>query len=263
MRSVREPSITHVQPELGASPTAGIGVIAPFDFALDRELWRWMPAGASIYVTRTPPSELAIGMDFAREAAGDEEALTQAARSLSAAEPGAVVYACTSASYANGLAGERRLRAAIERGGARRALTTSGALLDALAALGVSRVGVATPYDAALTAALQDFLAEAGHEPVAVSYLGLTGAIAKVRPESVAELVRRAADAEAEAIVVSCTNLPTIDVLSALEDELDRPVLSANLATAWAALRAAGIRADERPERLFRAATSEVHPERT
>ncbi len=245
------PPTTHVPPELGASRAAGIGVIAPFDFALDRELWLWMPDGASLYVTRTPVTELPVGLAFAKEAAGDEEALTQAARNLAAAEPGVVAYACTSASYANGLAGECRLRTAIERGGARRAITTSGALLEALAALGVSRVGVATPYDAALTAGLRDFLVEAGHEPVAVSYLGLDRDIARVRPGSVAELVRRAADAEAEAIVVSCTNLPTIDVLPGLENELDRPVVSANLATAWAALRAAGIPADERPERLF------------
>ena len=32
----------------------GIGVIAPFDLALDRELRRWTPADVSLYVTRTP-----------------------------------------------------------------------------------------------------------------------------------------------------------------------------------------------------------------
>lgn len=252
MRSVSQISTAHVRPELGSEPAAGIGVIAPFDFALDSELWRWIPAGVCLYATRTPVSELPVSVDFAKEAAADEDALTQAARNLSAAEPGATIYACTSASYANGLAGEQRLRQAIERGGARHALTTSGALLEALAALGVTRVGVATPYDAALTAGLQDFLVEAGHEPVAVSYLDLDRAIEKVRPESVAELIRRAAGDEAEAVVVSCTNLPTIDVLSALEDELERPVVSANLATVWAALRTAGIPAGARSERLFR-----------
>jgi maleate isomerase len=230
----------------------GIGIVAPFDFALDRELWRWLPEGVSLYATRTPAAELPVGVEFAREAAGDEDSLTRAARDLAAAEPGATAYACTSASYANGLAGERRLRAALERGGARRALTTSGALLEALAALGVRRVGVATPYDAALTAGLPEFLVQAGHEPVAVAYLGLDRAIDRVQPRSVAELVRGAAPAEAEAVVVSCTNLPTIDVLSGLEDALGRPVISANLATVWAALRAADIPGPERPERLFR-----------
>jgi maleate isomerase len=241
----------HVAPELGDSPRPGIGIVAPHDFALDGELWRWMPPGASLYTTRTPALELPIGLDFAKQAAADEDALARGARDLAAAEPGATAYACTSASYANGLAGERRLRAALERGGARRALTTSGALLEALAALGVHRIGVATPYDAELTAALPEFLAAAGHEPVAVAYLGLDHAIERVRPRSVAELIRSAAPAEADAVVVSCTNLPTIEVLSELEHELGRPVVSANLATVWAALRAAGIPGPERPERLF------------
>lgn len=246
------PLATRVEPELDDATAAGIGVIAPFDFALDGELWRWLPDGASLYATRTPHTDLPVGVAFAHEAAGDETALEDAARDLAAAEPGAIAYACTSASFANGLAGERRLRAAIERGGARHALTTSGALLEALAVLGVRRVGIATPYDAELTAGLGEFLAEAGHEPVAVTYLGLAHGIAQVRPRSVRELVRGAADSEAEAIVVSCTNLPTFDVLPALEEELDLPVVSANLATVWAALRAARIPAGDRPERLFR-----------
>ena len=28
----------------------GIGVVAPYDFALDRELWRWVPADVSLHV---------------------------------------------------------------------------------------------------------------------------------------------------------------------------------------------------------------------
>ncbi|MFF7902147.1 hypothetical protein ACIP4X_26260 [Streptomyces sp. NPDC088817] len=27
----------------GPRPQRGVGVVAPFDFALDRELWRWVP----------------------------------------------------------------------------------------------------------------------------------------------------------------------------------------------------------------------------
>lgn len=51
---------------------------------------------------------------------------------------------------------------------------------------------------------------------------------------------------------VSCTNLPTIDVVAEVERELGRPVVSASLATVWAALQAAGIAATPRREQLFR-----------
>lgn len=81
---------------------------APFEFALDAELWRWTPAGTSVYVTRTRVIVLPIGVEFAQEAARNEEALAQPPRNLAAAALGAVAYACTSASYVNGLPGERR-----------------------------------------------------------------------------------------------------------------------------------------------------------
>lgn len=38
----------------GPSPQRGVGVVAPFDFALDRELWRWVPDEVSLHMTRTP-----------------------------------------------------------------------------------------------------------------------------------------------------------------------------------------------------------------
>jgi maleate isomerase len=31
----------------------GVGLVAPFDFALDDECWRWMPAGVPLYISRT------------------------------------------------------------------------------------------------------------------------------------------------------------------------------------------------------------------
>ena len=47
----------------------------------------------------------------------------------------------------------------------------------------------------------------------------------------------------ADALFISCTNLPTYDVIPQLEAELRMPVLSANQVTMWAALRAMGERA--------------------
>ena len=229
---------------------AGIGVIAPFDFVLDRELWRWLPDTASLYVTRTHALDGPVGVEFAEEVA-DHEAAAAASADLAAADPDVTVYACTSGSFVGGIEGEQELRAAMERGGARRAITTSGALLEALRALGAGRVGIATPYDAALSARLRDLLVEAGHEPTALAYLGLGDSIAQVSPDSVADLARAAAGNGADAVFISCTNLPTFDLLPELERELGLPVLSANLVTVWAALRAVGAEPADRPERLF------------
>ena len=243
------PQVT-VTPRLDPAP-AGIGVIAPHDLALDRELWRWTPEPVALYVTRTPPLDVAVSTELA-EALCDADTLTRACREVAEAAPGITAFLCTSASFVGGLSGEAALRALMERAGARRAITTSGALIEALAALGARRVAVATPYDEALTARLEGFLGEAGHDVVGTARLGLSGDIWRVSEGSVRDLVAALPLADADAVVVSCTNLPTYDVIPSLEQTIGLPVVSANLATMWAALRALDALPGNRPERLFR-----------
>ncbi|WP_235401533.1 maleate cis-trans isomerase family protein [Rubrobacter aplysinae] len=218
----------------------GIGLIVPFDLMIDREYWRWVPESTTLYLTRTPSLELPMNVDFA-SAVGDLGMISRATRDLAAARPDVTVYACTSGSFVDGLVGEARIREAMREAGARRALTTSGALLEALQALGVRRLAVGTPYDATVTERLSRFLAEAGYEIVSSAFLGLTGNIFRVSRRSVRALALAADGPEADAIFLSCTNLRTFDVLEGVEEELGKPVLSANQVTMWAALRAAGL----------------------
>ena len=238
-----------VTPRIDPVP-AGIGIVAPHDLALDRELWRWTPERVALYVTRTPPLDVAVSAELA-EALRDADALAQGCREVAEAAPGVTAYLCTSASFVRGVAGEAQLRALMARAGVRRAITTSGALVDALAALGARRVAVATPYDAELTARLAGFLSEAGHDVVSTARLGLSGDIWRVSSASARELIEALPREDADAVVVSCTNLPTYDVIPELERTIGLPVVSANLATMWAALRALDALPGGRPERLF------------
>jgi maleate isomerase len=139
----------------------------------------------------------------------------------------------------------------MEAGGARWALTTSGALLMALEALDSRRVAVATPYDAAVTERLVAFLAEAGIATTGSSHLGMGAEIWRVSADTVLALARALPLDGAEVVFLSCTNLPTYDVIPSLEAELGVPVLSANLVTMWAALRHLRLIPEGRPERLF------------
>jgi maleate isomerase len=223
----------------GPAPLLGIGVVTPFDFALDRELWRWAPDQVSLHVTRTPYVAEPVSIELA-EAVSDEAQVRSATRDLLIVEPAVVAYACTSGSFVSGVAGERRLVAAMRAAGAPIAVTTSGALVEALTALRVQRVAVATPYVENVTSRLHDYLDEAGFRAVSGAHLGLDRDIWKVPYETTARLIREADSAGAEAVFVSCTNLPTYDVIAPLERELGKPVLTANQVTAWAALRAAG-----------------------
>src|SRR5947209_7538572 len=186
------------------SERIGIGIIAPYDFVLDREYWEWMPGNVSLHVTRTPFLDQQVGVEMA-ELISEDAVLTAATRELIIADPAVTVYACTSGSFVNGLAGEEQCRGAILTGGARKALTTSGVLLEALTALAIRRISVATPYDASTTMRLIEFLDEAGFGTTSCAFLGLKGDIFRVKPETVCRLVRAADSEDADAIFISCT----------------------------------------------------------
>lgn len=231
----------------GPAAQAGVGVVVPYDMALDRELWRWVPDDVSLYLTRTPFAPLPVTVEMA-EHVSDAAAVRDGVRALQAVSPGVYAYACTSGSFVNGVAGERRLveamTDALDDAGAR-VLTTSGALREALTALGVRTVAVATPYDPEVTARLRDFLDETGVEVAGSAHLGLRDDIPKVPYATTAQLVLDAhsdAGGNADAVLVSCTNLPTYDVIAPLEEALGKPVVTANQATMWAALGALGRR---------------------
>lgn len=226
----------------GPQPQRGVGVIAPFDFALDRELWRWVPDEVSLFVTRTPFVPVEVSLDLAR-LVSEHETLGEAVRALTVAEPEVVAYACTSGSFVGGTAGERAMCEAMMRAGEVPSLTTSGALLEALAEVSARRIALVTPYTDSVTSALEDYLAEAGVQVVGRAMLGLTRYIWKVPYRDVVDMAREAVRGEADALFISCTNLPTYDAIPQLEAELRMPVLSANQVTMWAALRRLGTRA--------------------
>lgn len=213
----------------------GIGIIAPFDLALERELWRWVPAEVSLHLARTPYEPVPVSRAMA-ELVSNTSHLQAATRDVLHVEPEVVAYLCTSGSFIRGVQHERELVDAIMAAGAKSAVTTSGALAEAVTALNINRISVITPYDAELTELLAEFLGELGVTVVRTDHLGLGGGIWKVNYRTVAERILAADTADAEAIFVSCTNLRTYDVIDPLEQLLGKPVLTANQLTIWSCL---------------------------
>jgi maleate isomerase len=225
-----------------APDQVGIGVVIPYDFALDRELWRWVPAQVSLHLTRTPYQDIPVSVAQA-VAVGDRETVARCTRDLLTVEPAAVAYGCTSGSFIGGLAGEAALVAGMVEAGAPMAVTTSGGVIAAAHALGLKNLAVVTPYDESVGAKLRAYLNEAGVEVAAQNDIGLTGRIWTVPYEVTADLARRTAQGGGDAVFLSCTNLRTYDLIASLEQELGVPVITANQVTMWAVLAAAGVAA--------------------
>ncbi|WP_338749042.1 maleate cis-trans isomerase family protein [Janibacter alittae] len=218
----------------------GIGIIAPFDLALERELWRWAPLEVSFHLARTPFEPVSVSLEQAELVSGKEH-LQKATRDVLGVDPEVVAYLCTSGSFIHGPEYEASLRQAILDAGAPMAVTTSGALIEAVERLGPRRMSVVTPYDQELTDRLGSFLAALDVEVIHSHYLGLGGGIWRVNYRTVVEQILAADDPQADAIFVSCTNLPTYDIITPLERELGKPVLTANQLTVWACLGRMGL----------------------
>jgi arylmalonate decarboxylase len=214
--------------------TERFGIIIPsVNTVLEPEFWSARPEGATFHFAR---AGLRVGSD---EAGLDSlrRAAPQAARDLGDAEPTLVVFACTSGSMVAGGTMEE-LEAELTREAGVRALTTASAVVAALRSLGVRRLGLGTPYLAWVGGAEQEFLASHGFEVVANDNLGITDGheMAALEPSVVADLARRVDRPDADAVFLSCTDLPTFSQLAALEAELGKPVLSSNSATLWSLL---------------------------
>lgn len=234
----------------GSMPEVGIGVVVPYDFVLDHELWRFAPPHVSLHISRTSYRDLDVTVEMAEEISESDE-VRDAVKRLIHAAPRATAYACTIGSYVRGLEGEASLRADIESAGATTAVTTSGAIVEALVAIGAERVGLATPYGPSLTTGLEEYLEAAGVVVVNVAALGLHKDIFLVDLDTVIELAIAADHPDADAVLISCTNLRTFDAITALEARLDKPVLTSNQVTMWAALQAAGVSVRHLDQRLF------------
>jgi arylmalonate decarboxylase len=161
------------------------------------------------------------------------------------AQPGVVLYACTSGSSLETGGYDRNLSERIARLSGAAASTTSTAVAAALRALGIRRPAVVTPYPDEINEREMAFFSELGFEPVSLESFreGDSLAIPRIDPDDTARLALKADQPEADCVFISCTNLPTARIIERLETELGKPVVTSNQATLWLGLHALGVTA--------------------
>jgi maleate isomerase len=86
------------------------------------------------------------------------------------------------------------------------------------------------------------FLEASGFEVTDVKGLSLTDnlVVGRLSAHTAYDLALQLDRTKADAIVLSCTNWPTMEVIERLERETGKPVITTTQATVWAALRAIG-----------------------
>lgn len=233
-----------------------LGLLYPGHAAEDdyRRLAQRVRARPVVELVTTAVGEDAHRIDALRELGSTERLAAGADRFTG--EVDAVMWACTSGSFVLGWDGARRQADTIgERLGAP-ASSTSFAFVEAVHAVGTSRVAVAATYPQDVADAFASFLAAGGVDVVALGVQGIVTAaeVATFGHERVRRSVAAADHPDAGAVLVPDTALHTVEVVDRLEADLGKPVLTANQVTMWHALRLAGVEATGGPGMLFRCA---------
>ncbi len=155
-----------------------------------------------------------------------------------------VLYGCTTAGFLAGPAGDRDICEALAAKVDTPAVTTAGAMVEALRHAGISRPAIVTPYLEASNEGLRRFLS-ATNIQVAVlkSFMFKTvEEYDRVTEAEVRDLALAAAGgADSDGLFIACTQLPTLGILDELRSRLKKPVWGAIEATAWAGKRALGV----------------------
>jgi maleate isomerase len=215
-----------------------IGLLVPSsNTTVEPEFYRALPPDvtlhtARLFLTRIAPESILKMV---------EDMETQA-RLLASADVDVIVLGATAPSFLKGLGYDRELIQKIEAVTGRTATTTSTALVQALQHLGVKRVALGSAYDDKVNGIAKVFLEASGLDVVNVRGLSLVDnlVVGRLGPESSYELALKVNCAEADAIVLSCTNWQTMDAIERIERETGKPVVSTAQASIWAALRIIG-----------------------
>jgi maleate isomerase len=222
-------------------------VLIPNEQTIEQDMLRHAPEGVGVYFSRAVmPTEISTS-----NLAQLRDSLAEtASRILPDDKLDVVCFACTSGTVA---VGEQRSLEELRKGApTAKAATLMGSVITALNAFGVRSIAVGTPYADELNGNVAHHLANAGFEIVEFQGLNLhyDNEMIRVAPDYLIEFAEQIDRPEAEAVVISCGALRTIDVVDEIERLLGKPVICSNQAMLWNCLRLAGV--DDRLDGLGR-----------
>jgi maleate cis-trans isomerase len=228
----------NVMPAIGsdsaalAQPRARVGLIVPsVNTYSEPQFNHYAPEGLGIHVARAR-----VAGKWKRPLPEMKEEIAGAARLLSDCAPDVIVFHCTDTSMTQGPQGEGKILDIVKDSTGIDAVATSRLVLEAMQALGMTKVVLLTPYKS--NQAIVDYLAAAGIEVVQDVALKLEPlGFGKVTPAEWARLARDNDRPEADGIFLSCTNTRQIEAIADIERDRGKPVVNSNQAVLWGCMR--------------------------
>ena len=151
-----------------------------------------------------------------------------------------IVYGCTSGTIAVGYDTiEEKVKAAKPNA---KLTTPSSAAIKALKKLNVKKLSIFTPYSKILNDEVVEYFSKEGFNITSNNYLDIAADydIGKVDQKFLYDILSKIDMNDADALFISCTALPVLNIIDNLEKKLNKPVLSSNQTLIWDSLESIG-----------------------
>jgi arylmalonate decarboxylase len=209
----------------GAATEPLLGMVSPVELTVPPEAAAMYPAGVRF-------QQRSVGLRTMTPEGYDQvlDRIAPLARELASQGAKAIALMGTSLSFYKGAAFNRELTQRIVSATGLPATTMSTAVIEGLRAVSGRRLAVATAYDDEVNHRLQTFLQEEGFEVLKIQGLGIEKVedIKSVTSDGLLKFsigVARSAP-DADALLVSCGGLRTLDLIAPLEQQCGIPVVS-------------------------------------
>lgn len=215
-----------------------IGMLLPSSNRVaEPEIPAMLPDGVSLHTAR-----LKLAGATRDELLAMTEKVEEGAALLADADVDLIAFHCTAVSTFDPTM-EKSLKQRIEATTGKPATTTAEALVAAFRALGARRIVLISPYPAEINRREVAFFAH--HQISVLKEIGLDlndgAGFAAVEPGEWYRLTVANRHEDADAYFLSCTTIRSTPVISVLERDLGRPVVTSNQALAWHALRCGNV----------------------
>jgi arylmalonate decarboxylase len=220
-------------------PTLGM-IFPPANYPVPPEATRLYPSGIRF---------LAEGVGLQKMTADEYDRvfvrIMPAAKKLAAEGANAISVMGTSLTFYKGAEYEHQLKVNVTKATGLPSTTMSTGIVEGLKSVNARKLAVATAYDEDVSHRLKVFLEESGFEVVSVKGLGIVS-FKDRGPVTQNELLNFSASVyagapKADALVISCGGLKTLDLIVPLESRCKVPVVSSTPHALWASVRLLGL----------------------